>query len=138
MNRWRFAFVAVLGLWALPSLAQAQPRLGSYQRPQVNPNPTFSPYLNLVRGGAGGVANTAIDYYGIVRPQLDFRNNVTTLQQQLQGIQMQQTQQATEAEANIPATGRAVGGFLNYSHFFPQMTQGGGNRPAPTGSAGQR
>ncbi len=41
--------------------------------------PTVSPYLNLFNGGN----SPAINYYGIVRPQIDFRNSLMQLQQQL-------------------------------------------------------
>jgi hypothetical protein len=138
MNRWLSGVLAVLVLWAMPALAHGQSRIGSYQRPQVNPHPTVSPYLNLGRGGNG--VGTAIDYYGIVRPQQDLRNNVVNLQQQIQGLQQTQpVLPVAESDANLPITGRGIGGFMNYGHYFPLLTQGtAGNRPVPTGSAGTR
>ena len=139
MKRWLSGFVALVAVSILPAVGHAQSRIGSYQRPVVNPNPTFSPYLNLARGAGGGVASTAIDYYGIVRPQLDLRTDVTTMQQQLQGLQTQQSTQTGETDPGAPATGRTIGGFLNYSHYFPQFTHGSGSsRTVPAGYAGQR
>src|SRR6266851_973263 len=41
--------------------------------------PTVSPYLNLFNGGN----SPAINYYGIVRPQIDFRNSLMIMQQQI-------------------------------------------------------
>lgn len=41
-------------------------QIGSYNRPRTNTNPTISPYLNLDRGG-----NPAVNFYGLVRPQID-------------------------------------------------------------------
>ena len=53
---------------ASPSVARAQTgQIGSYNRPKTNTYPTVSPYLNLGRGGG----NPAVNYYGIVRPQMD-------------------------------------------------------------------
>jgi hypothetical protein len=38
-----------------------------------------SPYLNLFNGGN----SPAINYFGIVRPQIDFRNSLMMMQQQI-------------------------------------------------------
>ena len=43
---------------------------------QNNRSPVFSPYLNLLRGGN----SAAFNYYGIVRPQLEFRDGIAGLQ----------------------------------------------------------
>lgn len=138
MNRFSSGLLAVLSLCAAPALAQAQPRIGSYQKPQVNPNPTISPYLNLGRGPAGSGAAT--NYYTVVRPQLDMQGNVITLQQQFQNLrQAQQTTQAAETDALHLATGHSIGGFFSFSHYFPQLSKGSpSQRPPSAGSGGQR
>ncbi len=54
---------------------------GPYGNPTSgNPysRPAYSPYLNLLRGGASPATN----YFGLVRPQLDFRSGLLQLQQQ--------------------------------------------------------
>ncbi|MEZ6132387.1 MAG: hypothetical protein R3C59_27300 [Planctomycetaceae bacterium] len=50
--------------------------------------PTFSPYLNLFRNGNGPVMN----YFGTVRPQLDFYAQDQRLEQGLENIQGRQNQ----------------------------------------------
>jgi hypothetical protein len=79
--------------------------------------PAFSPYLNLARGG-----NPAINYYGLVRPQVDFARAFDVLQGQLMA-----GQQAAESRApgEMAATGHAVQ-FLNTGGFF--LSAGGGPR----------
>ena len=42
---------------------------------QTPPPPGYSPYLNLARQG-----NPGVNYYGLVRPQVEFRNSVQQLQ----------------------------------------------------------
>jgi len=50
-----------------PSTVHAQfGQIDSYNRPRTNASPTVSPYLNLDRGG-----NPAVNFYGLVRPQID-------------------------------------------------------------------
>jgi hypothetical protein len=113
----------VLGLWlvltAEPSWAQVP-----YARPGAYPTvrPTFSPYLNLLRGGS-----PTLNYYGLVRPEVDFRNSLGQLQQQVANNQ----QALTEGEGATPvaATGHPTN-FLNYSRYFLNR---GGQLPGATG-----
>jgi hypothetical protein len=88
------ALALVLGV--CPARAQAQYR-----------TPSYSPYLNLLRPG-----NQAINYYGLVRPQFDTRNQLLGLQQQAA---------ATAYEIQNPS-GQMVTGhpvqFLNLSHYY--------------------
>ena len=126
MKQLGFATLAVLSLGGLQaSQAQAQPypqqqRLGAPQvggytglggyrpayQPAVQP---VSPFLNLANGG-----NPAVNYYTIVQPQIDFRNQL----QQLQG-QVAITQDAMVGGPGLPpvTTGHAVQ-FLNSSPYF--------------------
>src|SRR5262249_8648545 len=78
-----------------------------YTRPGGPTTPPYSPYLNLLRPG-----NPAINYYGLVRPQFDFR-------QQIQGLQQLTAPATLEAQTanTLPTTGHPVQ-FLNYSHYF--------------------
>ena len=104
---WATLFV---GLFATG--ASAQPPVGP--RPLTGANtPPVSPYLNLLRPGT----SPAINYYGLVRPQADFRNAVQALQ-----AQFGYAQQAAGAQAGDPlATGHPVY-FLNYSAYFLNTT----------------
>ena len=103
--------------------ARAQPQIGNYNQPVVNPHPLISPYLNLNHGGVP----TAINYYGIVRPQIDNHQAIQHLQQQVQTTQgLIQNQTAPLANDEMAPTGRNVGGYFNYSHFFPLYTRSAG------------
>lgn len=75
---------------AVPASAQ----VGGINGP-VN-SPTFSPYINLLREG-GGVGQ---NYFGLVRPQVDFAQQNQMLGQNVNALQANQMQQ-----------GRMVGGF---------------------------
>jgi hypothetical protein len=99
-------WLAIAWLWA-PSLLHAQ----AYPRPG-NPNapPVFSPYLNLLRGG-----NPAFNYYGLVRPEMEWRNSVRSLQQQIN--QLPGTLGVEEPGAGL-VTGHPIQ-FMSLSHYFP-------------------
>lgn len=76
MNLHRFLAVAVIVVFASGSRLGAQPPGGPVGPRQPAP---FSPYLNLTRQGA----TPAVNYYGIVRPQLQFANSIQNLQRQV-------------------------------------------------------
>src|ERR1700678_234592 len=77
-----FGLTMVAGFVLTGAAAHAQ---GPQWRPgpggfaPLNQSPAFSPYLNLNRGGT----SAAINYYGLVRPQIDFQNSINNLQQQV-------------------------------------------------------
>jgi hypothetical protein len=131
MKRFVVACTLAIGLGVLASAGQAQAQYGLPGMPQ-NPyvRPPISPYLNLNRGG-----NPAINYFGLVQPQLQ-----TT--EQLQMLQMQQTQMAQlgfgGTDPNAAAPGITASGhhanFFNYGHYFGPP--GGGVRPAVPMAAG--
>jgi hypothetical protein len=100
-----------------PGSVRAQPPPPGGAR---DPRPAFSPYLNLLRPGGSPVQN----YYGLVRPEVQFRQSI----QGLQGVVTANQQALAEARADasgLPATGHPVQ-FLNYGGYF---LNGG---PAPT------
>src|SRR5262249_33630279 len=73
MRRWLMTLALAA---AFAPAAQAQ-TVGSY--PWRTPStPTVSPYLNLARGGSAG-----INYYSLVRPQIDAQKNFAQLNQEL-------------------------------------------------------
>ena len=85
--------------------------------------PAYSPYLNLLRPG-----NTAIDRYGLVRPQIDFQNQVNSLQQQYGSLNRDISGVAADQQLPLPTTGHAAQ-FISYSHFYPGLPNGRIGRP---------
>jgi hypothetical protein len=125
MNRFMWAALASVGLgglWAAPASAQ----IGGYQRPYQNPYPSFSPILNMNNGGG----NPAINYFGIVRPQMQTAAALQQLQTNQQMLMSQAPGQAplmtADGQFAMPTTGHPVG-FSDYSRYFPlQGFQTGG------------
>lgn len=115
---------ASLGL-VLAAAAPAQAQIGTYVRPQINPRPTVSPYLNMQRGG-----NAAINYYGVVRPQLETNRALFQLQQDVQmgqvGVAVALDPNQNAAILNTGQTGHPVS-FFNYSHYYGNRGGGGGS-----------
>jgi hypothetical protein len=125
----RFLPPALLALAAMfaPGVARAQ--VPSYGRPLPGyTSPAVSPYLNLLRRGS----DPAINYYGIVRPQIDFRSSIAGLQQQVIGLDTTVDQQGQAAA--LGPTGHPVT-FMNYSHYFSGIN-GAGRAGAPAPAAG--
>ncbi len=88
--------------------------------------PPYSPYLNLLRNGNP----TYINYYGLVRPEQDFRNGINNLQQGVaaNSAAITQTDQAT----GLPLTGHPTQ-FMNTSHYF--LNRGGQGSPGTAPAA---
>lgn len=85
----RIRFVAAAGTLAVlvctfPGSALAQPGYPGQRRP------TTSPYLNLLRRDNSPVLN----YYGIVRPEIELRQRQAELGRGLQSLQTQVAEQA--------------------------------------------
>ena len=129
----------------LPAAASAQffQPPGSYVRPYQPSRPTVSPYLNINRGGT----SPAINYYGIVRPQMQTQQNLQDMQQQLTAqaavgpgpdTAMPLTTGSLGATPLVSTTGHPVS-YFNYSHYFPGILNRGGMRTGSSGgvSAGQ-
>lgn len=74
--------------------------------------PAYSPYLNLFRGGSPFYQN----YYGLVRPEQDFRNALNQLQQP--GGLGYPDQAYAPGPANLYVTGHPAF-FLNTEGYFP-------------------
>ena len=110
MNRLLVPLIA-LGCLLTPGWLLAQGP-GPYVRPTTNPyaQPAFSPYLNLLRSGS----NPAVNYYGLVRPEINARNAILGLEQQVNVL--------SGAGAEAPAVPLGSGHptqFNNLSHYFP-------------------
>ncbi|HYV37602.1 MAG TPA: hypothetical protein VE988_17990 [Gemmataceae bacterium] len=124
----RLIFASLLGA----GLAIFAADLASAQYQQIqqgNPyyKPPVSPYLNVA-----GNNNPAINYFGIVRPQIAFNKQLQNLQYQQQYIGQQQFGVPVEEDETMPTysiTGHPAT-FNNLSHYFnngPSVM--GGNHP---------
>ncbi|MBL8815185.1 MAG: hypothetical protein JNL58_04065 [Planctomyces sp.] len=100
--------IAVITSWWSSGAASAQIGGDRIQRP-IN-TPTFSPYLNLFRNGDN--SGPVLNYYGLVRPQMQAMQQNQQLGQNLQSLQqMQQQQQAQAGRPNVAAQ------YLGYSQL---------------------
>ncbi len=114
-----------LVLWTGSARAQGFGPAGGY-----NPanRPAFSPYLNLLRRDTPLVTN----YYGLVRPDINFQNSLQQLATQ-QGVARDE-QAALQNALTLPPTGHASR-FLSHSHYFLTTSGQGAGAPfaAPAG-----
>jgi hypothetical protein len=95
---------------------RAQPPGAPGLQPQSPP--TLSPYLNLLRRGNSPTLN----YLTLARPQLNFQNSLSNLQQQVGNDQ----QSIADLEAGVlPMTGHSAM-FLNTRGYFQSMRGGAG------------
>ncbi len=98
------------------------PYSGGFGRPGTGggySRPTYSPYLNLTRGG-----NPAFNYYGLVRPELDFRRAITDIQGQFNAFG---GAGPTGTEEGGTVTGHRVL-FDNLSHYYAGLGASGSSR----------
>jgi hypothetical protein len=123
MTWYRLSAALIVGWLGTAAVATAQPQ------PAGAPlNPTFSPYLNLLRSGT----SPAINYYGIVRPEQRFLQSQNAFAQQLQRTNqaINDASQAVKGEdPNKPPTGHGAT-FNNTMGYF-----GGGGAGTSAGSA---
>ena len=75
--RYYLPLASLVSVCLLGTPALAQPPGGPPQGPRVAA--PFSPYLNLSRQST----NSAINYYGVVRPEMQFANAIQDLQRQV-------------------------------------------------------
>jgi hypothetical protein len=74
--------------------------------------PVFSPYLNLLNRG-----NPAINYYGIVRPEVQDQQQLQRLQFGLARTNAEIEATTTTAPGLLPTTGHTVG-FMTQARYF--------------------
>jgi hypothetical protein len=106
---------------ALAVLANVETANGQYGPGAIqNPGarPTTSPYLNIIRSGA----SPAINYYGVVRPEVAFSNSLNQLQQQQGALASQQ--QDLNSYTAVPPTGHAAG-YMTESKYFLRINSAG-------------
>jgi hypothetical protein len=129
----RPAFTALALGAALYFAAPAQAQIGVYNRPLINPRPTVSPYLNIFRGGSG-----AVNYYGVVRPQMETARQIYALQQEVAQMPPPMLFPAALTQGLPPpdagsSTGHPVA-FQYHSHFYGRGGGGGGSPPVAGGA----
>ncbi len=105
------AFFALIAVVSSASEALAQPVFPASR-------PTFSPYLNLARSGSSPTLN----YYGLVRPEINNRQNIQAIQSVAASNQRSIGDLVNGGE--IPTTG-VSSQFLNHYVYF--QNQGSGN-----------
>ena len=124
MRRLAVALMVFTGLAAYTGQASAQNlRPGISQ--QSNRTPAFSPYLNLLRSGN----SAGFNYYGIVRPQLEFRDNIGNIQNDVD-INRQLIQNANNGTGQgydpFALTTGHTAVFLNNGGYFLNSNPGRG------------
>ena len=102
--------------------------LGASRVQGQSPSPGYSPYLNLARPGSPGV-----NYYGLVRPEIEFRNNL----QQLQRNTIRLQSQFSQATGGDLSTGHPAA-FMYYGGYYPGLGQGGLQSRTFSGAASTR
>jgi hypothetical protein len=121
MKRFLVAALFSFGLWGA-SAGQLFAQIGTYTPPYM-PGPAVSPYLNLFRN------NPAINYYGIVQPQLQTAQQLQQIQTYLnQPLNANQATLGTGVPVQnqmVTTTGHPVM-FQNYSYYYPVYSGGGG------------
>jgi hypothetical protein len=131
----------VLAGWLTGAAGQASAQF-QYFQPQTAPfsQPPVSPYLNMFRGG-----NPGINYYGLVKPQVQAAQTFQQLQLQQQ-VQAQQVQQAASQQAialsptaqagPLPVTGHPA--YFNGTARFFGSVPGQTGLPTTRGTFGRR
>jgi hypothetical protein len=119
--------VVLIVMALLATTAHAQFPQGPANGPGYNQ--PVSPYLNLLRRGS----DPAINYYGIVRPEIATQRSLQGLQQQINTVG---ALTAADAQSNNQlSTGHPIM-FNNYSHYFGNSPGGGtGSRQSAPGRA---
>jgi hypothetical protein len=106
---WLACLAGLLSLGTTPR-ADAQ----QYIPPPTSPfyRPALSPYLNLGLPGQG-----ALNYYGLVRPQLAYNQAIGQLQSQQQ-LLSSELNAAVNSDPNSQLTTGHAARFFNYSHYY--------------------
>jgi hypothetical protein len=134
MKRFALVVLGTVGVLLIVGVgpAAAQPQ---FSNPIQSPvaQPPVSPFINLFRQGN----SPALNYYGLVRPQLEFRNAYQQLQQQQVSAEQQQAAVGPADVSGLPPTGH-VAQFNTQGRYF--MTRGalGSANAAPGGATPYR
>ena len=125
MSRRTIVFAGVIAAVIMLIAANfSQAQVGAYNRPNFGPmsgpmsgpsaRPVVSPYINL------GGRNPVVNYYGIIRPELESRSLELRQQQNLQQLERRLREgEAKTEELMLPRTGHRSY-FMNLSHYYPR------------------
>jgi hypothetical protein len=104
--------VTVLFVFGAAHGAQAQ-----YLQPETAPygGQTYVPYLNMLRGG-----NPAVNYFGLVRPQLQTQATFQQLQSEI--TRPMPAPVAPPRNRGVADTGSAPGRFMQYNQYFNTLS----------------
>jgi hypothetical protein len=134
MKRFAFATICAVGLTLSVGVevasAQPPPPGVSYARP-----PAYSPYLNLLRSGN----SAGVNYYGLVRPEIQFRQSIQNLSTQVDANAQAIGNLATTGNGQS-ATGHSTQ-FMNLGGYFLGNSGGGmsgGSRAGTIGGSARR
>jgi hypothetical protein len=131
----KFATQAALAALLLAGASEAQAQFPVRPQPPGSlpqTQPVFSPYLNLLRRDNPG----AVNYYGLVRPEIEFRNSLQGLQQQVTLNRLALNQQI-DPTTGLPATGHSAY-FLNLGGYFMNLSGAGGGASQAFGATSMR
>ena len=106
--------LTVLALCLASGAANAQ-QPGTYTPPYTPASPVISPYLNLLNRGNPA----AVNYYGIVQPQIQQGAQLQQLQFGLNrtAAEAAETETALTTPGALPYTGHTAG-FMTYTRYF--------------------
>jgi hypothetical protein len=98
--------------------------------PPRYPSPAVSPYLNLLRRGT----IPGVNYYGLVRPEMEMRRNLQSLQRQVTQTQSNVDMMTVAgASTGLPFTGKTAS-FMNTYGYFMNLSPAGGTGYGTLGS----
>jgi hypothetical protein len=105
------------GVAAVPVLLTLVVVGPTHGQPPFGTQPRVSPFINLLRTGTA----PGINYYGLVRPEFDFRNSIQQLQ-----FQTRANQQAITGlqETSGPVTTGHTFGFNTHLIYFQSLPGG--------------
>jgi hypothetical protein len=105
-----------IAIWTASAAVAQSPMPPRFSPPASRP--TFSPYLNMLDRNN----SPALNYYGRVRPQTEFRAQVGQLQRQI----------VTRDERDASTTGGLVTGHPAYFFYYAPYFGGGAGSPTAT------
>ena len=122
MKRRTWMMFAAVGAITVMSVADGNAQMpNGAPGPLPQTQPIYSPYLNLLRQGN----SPAFNYFGLVRPELNFSSSVYGLQQQ--AVNTQQT--VGQIQSGLTTGHQTM--FLNYGGYYQSNRGGTGAGGAP-------
>jgi|GEM_PF-3546201 len=98
-----------ISMLAVALLASAAPLWAQYPANPAN-RPAVSPYINLLRAGS----SAGVNYYGLVRPDIEFRSGIQRNQQQIIANQ----QSVSDVTTGVMTTGHPTRYMTHWNYFL--------------------